>query len=61
MAAPRDSVKLTRVTKRSLGLGLAHRYIKDKHHYGEIKRLFTDAEKHYVDVKNRRTAVSSEE
>lgn len=57
----RESIKISRQTKTQLLLGLAHRFIKDKHHYGEIKRLFTDAEKHYADVKNRRTAVSSEE
>lgn len=60
MAAPRDSVKLTRVTKRSLGLGLAHGYLKDKHHYGDVKRTFLEAERHYVDVKNRRPSESAE-
>lgn len=54
MATPRELAKLSRATKRSLSLGLAQGFIKDKHHYGEIKRLFVDAEKHYTDVKNRR-------
>ena len=54
MAAPRELTKLPRTLKRSLSLGLAHGFIKDKHHYGDIKRTFVQAEKHYIDVKNRR-------
>ena len=54
------TVKMTRQTKTQLLLGLAHGYIKDKHHYGQLKRSFIDAEKHYVDVKNRRPSESTD-
>lgn len=60
MAAPRELTKLPRAIKRSLLLGLAQGFLKDKNHYGELKRAFTQAERHYVDVKNRRPTESAE-
>ena len=54
----RESVKISRQTKTNLLLGLAQGFIKDKHHYGEIKRSLLDAQRHYTDVKNRRPSDS---
>lgn len=60
MAAPRELTKLPRSVKRSLSLGLAQGFLKDKNHYGEVKRAFIQAENHYLDVKNRRPSESAE-
>lgn len=54
MSIKRETTSLPRTVKRSLGLGMAHGFIKDKHHYGDIKRGFIQAQNHYIEVKNRR-------
>lgn len=58
MAAPRELTKLPRALKRSLSLGLAHGFIKDKHHYGDIKNAFINAQAAYFESKNKRIDVS---
>ena len=49
------TTNLPRTVKRSLGLGLAQWFIKDKHHYGDIKKLFLEAENALFNSKNKRT------
>ena len=41
-------------------MGMALNFIKDKHHYGDIKRALLEAETAYVESKNKRAPAANE-
>ena len=58
--ARETTVKLSRQSKVHLLMGMALNFIKDKHHYGDIKRALLEAETAYVESKNKRAPAASE-